>query len=290
MKMPASTIRTGLILAGLVALSPAALADIAEVTTADDKVMTFEYQGDKLRINTPEGEGYMVMRDGHMYVVSVSDGQPMVFDMNSAFSMFGGMAASATPEAVEGHMISLKSTGRSETLGGMKGEVYILRFVDADGKEQSEEIVLSDDPRALGFRDAISDMAMTMSKSIDEEKFRKEMESGQEMQKELQKLNKGVLRYGDDMKIRSIKDVKVADERFALPAEPTDLGAAMGNMFGGQGTDSGSSGGGLGSIFGKKVDRQEDRVEQKADDAVDNATDSAVDKALDKAFNKLFGN
>ncbi|MFV8820107.1 hypothetical protein [Haliea sp. E17] len=249
--------------------------------------MTFEYKGDKLRVNMPEQQGYMLLRDAHMYMVTSNNGQVMVVDMNSAFKMFGGMAASATPDMVTGEVLSIEPTGRKETVAGMNGEVYIIKYTDGDGTNQQAELVLSNDKRAVGFRDAIANMATTMGSAVEQAGFNKEMENGRNVQKELEKLDKGVLRYGTDMQVRSITATTVADERFVLPAEPTDLGAIMGGMTGG-GSDS--SGGGLGGFFGNKADRQQDRVEQKTDNAVDRATDNAVDRVLDKAFGKIFGN
>lgn len=252
-------------------LHSAAFADIAEVETEEGDVMTFEYEGDRLRINTPDNEqGYMLMRDGKMYVVTQNEGQPMVFDMSSAFKMFGSMAANATPSTVESKVLSLEATGRSETLGGIQGEVYELRFIDHNGKEQQADMVLSKDPLARGFRDAIQSMAMTMADSLDKDTFKSEIEAGEQMQAKLQDLNMGVLRYGKDMQIRSIKDTSVDAARFELPAQPTDLGGMLRGAFGGGAT-------------------------QNSDDAPANGEDSkssaeAVGEAVGEAFGKIFGN
>ncbi|TGD71197.1 hypothetical protein E4634_19500 [Mangrovimicrobium sediminis] len=284
-----------LVITGCSLGSALASADIAEVVTGEGDLMSFEYAGDKLRINPPDADGsYMLIRDAHMYVVTDNEGESMVFDMNSAFNMFGGMAASATPSEVEGRMVSLKPTGKTETLGGMSGEVYLLTYIDDDGRERSSEMVLSKDPRALGFRDAISAMARNIVKSIDQEKFKQQLDAGNDMQRELEKLDMGVLRYGEDMKVRSITETDVADARFVLPAEPTDLGAALGNMFGGGqsgGGQSGQSGGILGGLFGGgQAERQDAEAEQPAGEEADAQGEEAGDNALDNAFKKIFGN
>ncbi len=276
----------GLVFTSVALLSPALQADVAEVVSQDGQVMSFEYEGDKLRINIPDNQGYMILRDEHLYMVSENDGQVMVVDMNSAFSMFGGMAASATPEHVSGKLVSMKATGRSESLAGMTGEVYLVRFIDHEGVERESEVVLSPDKRAIGFRDAVANMAMTMASSMRQAGMSEAMDSGEEMQRKLENLNRGVLRYGEDMRVQSITETTVAQERFVLPAAPTDLGGMMRGMMGG----SGGSSEGVGGYVEEKSERQQNRVEQKADDAVDRATDSAVDKALNKAFDKLFGN
>lgn len=284
------------VVAGLAFCAPGLYADIAEVESEDGKVMSFEYEGDKLRINIPENQGYMVLRDDHLYMVTDNNGQLMVVDLNSAFNMFGSMAASATPDHVSSEFVSMDSTGRFETLAGMEGEVYRVRFIDQEGQEQESEVVLSDDERAIGFRDAIAQMAKTMASAMRGSGIDQEIETGEKLQAELESLDKGVLRYGQDMRVKSITETTVAEERFVLPAEPTDLGGMMRGMMGGAGS-AGPAGGSTGAdgstdadgYIEQKAERQQNRVEQKTDNAVDQATDSAVDKALDKAFDKIFG-
>lgn len=273
-----------------------ASADVAEVVTENGEVMTFEYEGDNMRINTPAENAesnYMLLRDSKLYVVTQQDGRAMVFDLGSALSMFGAMAEGATPDAVTTKVVSLEPTNKKETLGGIEGEVYELRYIDQKGNEQSGELVLSDDPLARGFRDAIQDMAMTMTKMLDDKTFEDERKVGEDMQARLESLDKGVLRYGKDMAIRSIKDTTVDAQRFVLPAEPTDLGSMLSGALGGgqAGGESGgnSSGGVLGSIFGGGSEQQapssdgDDR--QEPESAAGN-----MGKAVGEAFGKLFGN
>ncbi|GAB3276330.1 hypothetical protein [Parahaliea aestuarii] len=268
--------------------STIASADIAEVTTEDGEVMTFEYEGNQLRINAgANGEGYMLLRDEKMYVVNYNEGKPMVFDLGSAFRMFGQMAASATPNTVESKVISLKATGASETLGGIKGEVYELRFVDHEGRERQDTMVLSSDPLAIGFRDAIENMANTIASNLDEEDIKQQVEASEKLQQQLADLDKGVLRYGKDMQVRSIKDTTVDAQRFVLPAEPTDLGGMMSGMFGG-GSGQNGSGGGLGGLFGGGSSDEDAPADQGSEGSGSAAED--VGKAVGEAFGKLFGN
>lgn len=272
----------------------AASADVAEVVNAEGDLMTFEYEGDMLRMNMPSGDAketqYSVVRDGRMYVVTQQDnGKAMVIDLSSAISMFGKMAENSTPDSISTEVISLEATGREETLGGMRGEVYELRHVDHEGAEKTSELVLSDDPRALGFRDAMQAMAMTVTNMLDEETFKDERKVGEDMQARLEDMNMGVLRYGQDMKIRSIEDTTVDAQRFELPAEPTDIGTAFSEALGGgQGGSGGDSGGVLGSIFGGG-DQQEAPAEGEQQEQNKGSTAEEVGKAVGEAFGKLFG-
>lgn len=244
------------------AASPA-IADIASVVDAEGNHMRFEYQDERLRINMDDQDAYMVVRDGRTYVVSNQDGELMVIDLSQTMAMFGGMAKAATPETIDVRVESLESTGRAETVAGIEGEVYLLRYIDEKDRVQETEMVLSDDSRAMGFRDAVFLMARSVADAVD-----MDLEGQDKLQQQLASRDMGVLRYGQDMRVTGIETTSVDDSRFVLPAEPTDL-SGLGSLFGG----------------GQKSAPSETEAEQNSENPVENAT-----KEIGKAFGKLFGN
>ena len=288
MRKPTRRFAAATVCVALSAPSAAVLAGAADVQSSDGQKMKFEYGDDRLRINMSQPGSYMLVLGDQVYVVTDNDGQVMVVSLNQAMHMFGNMAASATPDTVEGKLLSLKATGRKETLAGIEGEVYQARYLDHNGKEQSAELVLSDDRRAREFQQAMFGMARSMASAAD-----KSTEGADQMYKQLEDMNKGILRYGDDMRITALSDRKIDDARFVLPAEPTDLSALQGVFGGGQaGSGDAAEGGLMGGIlgaFGKKSATQAERVENRAEREVDREASEATDNVLDKAFDKLFG-
>jgi len=232
------------VLAATLSLSQAVFGGTAEVTNAEGDTMTFEYQGDNLRIGTgAQSPSYLVVRGEDVYMVSDSDGNLMVIDAGQAWNMVGGLAGSATPEMVANEVISLDATGATERHADIEGEVYRLRYRGDEGAEQETELVLTDDPRAQAFRDAMHHFAATISGAMGQDYNA----ATDDMQGRLTALNKGVLRYGDDMTIRALSAETVDPTRFELPAEPTDL-SNLGALFGqgrskpsGDGSKSGDS-------------------------------------------------
>ena len=261
------------------------LAGAADVRSSEGGQMKFEYRDDLLRITTDGQQGYMVVRDGEIYMVTNAEGQVMVLSLSQAMGLMGSQASAAKPSTVEGKLLSLEPTGGTETVAGIKGEVYRVRFIDQDGKERSSDLVLSGDPRAREFQGAMYTMIRGFARAAG-----KPVEGPEELQARLTKMNKGTLRFGEDMWVTAISDRDVDPGRFALPAEPTDM-SAMSGMFGGgqSGGGSQSSGGFMSRIFGDKAQRQQDRVEDRTEDEVDRQTDEAVDSVMDKAFDKIFG-
>ncbi|MFV0477457.1 MAG: hypothetical protein ACK5ME_06455 [Parahaliea sp.] len=236
-----------LALAGNTVISSYALADKAQVITAEGDTMVFEYEADKLRIDMPGNQqGYMLMRDNKLYVVAENNGQIMVFDMASAIQMFGNMAQGATPEVLSAKIVSLDATGTKESVAGIDGEIYQLTFIDNKGVERSESLVLSSNALAIAFRDIIQAMSSAATAALQDSAYQNSLDAADQIHTRLSHLNMGVLRYGRDIKIQSIEDTTVADERFILPAPPTDLGALIGAAM----KNSGNTADALGTLLG----------------------------------------
>ncbi|MEQ8802825.1 hypothetical protein [Haliea sp.] len=275
-----SALYPALLLALGLSAGPAS-ADIAEVVDAEGNRMSFEYEGDQLRINMNQENSYMLVRGEQIYAVTDNDGEIMVIDVKQTLSMFGNMAQSAIPDMAAVNVESLEATGRSETVAGIPGEVYNLKYTDQEGRRQESDMVLSSDRRAMGFRDAVHRMASTMSSMLAQQG------THDRLQAQLDGMNLGVLRYGEDMRVTAITETQVADARFVLPAEPTDL-SGLGGLFGAGATGGGEGGfmsGILGGNAAEKAAEPEDEAEDQAANPIENAG-----KEIGKAFGKLFGN
>jgi len=261
-------------------------AGAADLKSSDGGVMKFEYRGDKLRINMDDDQGYMIVDDTGLYVVRDSDGQIMVVDAGKMMKMFGAMAGSAAPSVTSSEVVSLKATGRKEEHAGVRGEVYELQYKEeGSSKVQRTELVLSGDARVLELSHAMSGMARVIAKSAG-----KSLEGANEFERRLNKMDKGVLRYGDELYITAISDRKIDNARFVLPAEPQDLSSMSGLasfVNGGQSSESSEAGekksgslvSGFLSSFGKKSSSGEDKSEDAEEE----------ENALSKSLGKLFG-
>jgi hypothetical protein len=219
----------------------------------------------------------MLLREGTLYVVTVSDGQPMVINASSMMQAYSGFVQAAAPSATTAEFVSLKKTGRKETVAGIEGEVYQLT-VREDGAEQVQEMVMSGDKRAREFRDALFAMA-TIGEQLLTDEQRADSEG---LQRELQGMNMGVLRVGTDLTVTAIDSDTVAESRFVLPAEPMDmgnLGGMLSGMLGGDREEGGqqSSGGSLSDrlsgMFGGG-----DKPQQGEQEAGDNPVGGALKK------------
>lgn len=262
-----------------------AFAGTASIMNGKD-VTDIEYSGDKLRMDTDaNGEGYMVIRDGRMFIVTGET----VMDASAMMSMFGGAIPDPGPSVAK--VEDLRKTGRSETVAGIQGEVWEIRYVDEGGRPQTNEVVLSKDARAREFQQAMGLMTRTLLQAAG-----KDSRSADAMLNEFEKRGRGMLRMGNEFRVSALTGQRVAEDRFSLPSEPFSLPGFGGNAaFSGNDDDAAASDGGrglkgLGGLFGKKAERQQGRIEDRTEAEVDEATDSAVDKALNKAFDKLFGN
>lgn len=305
MNMPLSRAIAVLTASTTLLAAPFVLAGSATISTDDGSTATFEYNDTMLRMGSPASpESYALMRDGKFYTVSVSNGQPVVIDAGSMLKSAASMnlAPAAVTSDLDVEVLSINDTGKKETVAGISGSVYEIRFRDESGQERSETMVLSSDKRVRELSDAMFRM-MNIAADFASSKA---VEQGKDMRSKLDDLDAGILRYGTVMQISSIDGDRVPDARFELPAQPMNLegfGAMLGGLTNAQQPeaaataeaqqDSEKSGGLFSSMMGAlggKAKRQEDRVEGKVEGKVDQKTDEAVDNALDKALDKLFGN
>ena len=282
---PLPQLRGLAVLAATMATLLAGTASAGTATIMNGKdATTIEYAGDKLRMNTDD-EGYMVIRDGRMYVVT--DGT--VMDASSMMGMFGAAIPAPGPSAAK--VEKLSNTGRTETIAGILGEIWEIRYIDDDGKAKTSEVVLSGDARAREFQAALGLMTRTLLNAAG-----KDTRGADVMLREFESRKRGMLRMDDEFRVSALTDQRVAEDRFSLPSEPVSLPGFGGNATASDNEDQAQAGnkggalGALGGLFGKKAERQQERVEDRTESEVDEATDSVVDKALDKAFDKLFGN
>jgi len=279
------------------------VAGSATVESADGESVVFEYaDGDKLRVNTRQDDTYMVVRDSTLYAVSYNNGQPMVVNASNVMQGFADMAKmteQAAPSGTTAELVSIEATGRRETVAGISGEIYEITTRE-EGRDVTQEVVMSSDARAIEFRDALFTMAQASIQALDEEL----QKNSWEFRNELDAMNLGILRYGSEMKIAAIDGNRVAPSRFELPAEPVDmsnLGGLMGAFGGGAGdSDTGASGndsdpssdiGGLFSGMMDKLGGRQDTGEQaaEAETEEEKTPASQAGEAVGSAFKKLFG-
>ncbi len=208
------------------------LAGTATIDVGDGNTATYEYRDDMLRINSSADAGsYAVFRDGSLYTVSLNDGQPMVIDAGSMMKGIGAMNLPGPSVASEfdDKLISFEDTGQDETVAGINGDVYEVRFEDSSGSQRSATLVLSTDQRVREFNAAMLRMVSTAG-GLSNQPL---PDRGQEFKARLDALNAGVLRYGDQMRVTRISSDAVPAERFELPAPPMnfkDLGSMLGNF------------------------------------------------------------
>lgn len=108
---------------------------------------------DKVKITMKDGDNSMTyfILDGHRYMVNAQPGEkPTVIDMDEMGALiksmgmdkaFSGYGAATAEQANP----TYTRTGKTRTVAGYKGEIWIVEYTDADKKRQRDEIVVTDD-------------------------------------------------------------------------------------------------------------------------------------------------
>lgn len=226
-----------------------------------------EYRGhSQVRMNLPEQPGgYLLVKDAVAYSVSTEDGQAVVMRLD-ALRGLGQLMPSPSPTDDVAKVIQLSQTGGEETVAGIRGQVWSLRYQDSDGQSRQEEMVLSDDARVLELTRAMTGLSTAMMAAL-----------GQEPPQGLDSLQarlegKGILRMGQSMRVIALDGGLPPISRFSLPAAPTAMPGieGLGNK--------------LGELFGQKAEAQQERVGDRVEQEADNSIDKKVRGFLDSLF------
>lgn len=202
----------------LAALLPAAVwaGGVATIQSGGEN-MKIAWQDDgAVRMDTSDAGQYMIMRDGKMYSVSMQNGQPMVMELSG---MLKAMAKSQKqPEGtLVGHVDKVEATGASETIAGIEGRVYRITTTGPDGKTETVETVLTDNPLVVAMTKAYMEALLGMMAP----------EAAESLMAALPDDDRGMLRSGTDFKLTSISADAPDPSQFELPAEPKSLAKMM---------------------------------------------------------------
>lgn len=164
---------------------------------------------------------YLIMRDGKTYSVSQNDGQPLVMDMSAMSGLMKNMMPKGNSnEHPFGSIDSIKATQNSETVAGIKGQVYNMSWTEPDGSKQSGDAVLTDDPLVIEMTQAYLG---AMSAMVGDEYTRL-------YQNALPDADQGLLKVGNQFYVESVSQADPPAASFELPAQPMDLRSLLGEM------------------------------------------------------------
>lgn len=243
---------------------------------AGDIVATYHYQdGSTVVMSTRDAahvrmdtgpDHYMLLKDNKVYAVSKSDGQWQYMDMDRMAGMGSMFGQSATAD-VENMDVRYTKTSRREKIAGYTGTVYEAEVTDKGKLVRRDEVVMSTHSDIKRANQGWMALAERMSQSMGQE-------SAQALKAvcddAVAKGYGGVLRYGDEMRLVSLKKASLDASSYDLPS-----GSHAVNM--GQPAQQGNT------------------VNQDAEDIGQAAHDEAKDAAIDEVrqgvrdvFNGLF--
>lgn len=194
-----------------------------------DEVSELQWQdAQTVRIDMSGQAGYMLLRDGKVYMVNpaADGGMPPVMEvgamMQDMADAFGDDDAQAlSDDGVPRNIESVQNLGKTETVAGIRGHVHEIISTDKNGAPQSTEAVLSSDPLAAEMTDAWFAMVTGLLGP----------EQMTEFKEALPERRRGLLRVGDSMTVRAIRQDPPPASAFELPAEPVDFGQMMNQIM-----------------------------------------------------------
>lgn len=192
---------------------------------AGDVVATYKYQdGSMMTVCVRDAQhvrmdtsptSYTLLKGDKVYAVSQQDGQWQVIDMDQmkgaasgVMSMFGGGDASD-------YSASYTKTGRTEKVAGYTGVVYNAELREGGKVTRRDEVVLSTHADIKKVNEGWIALAARMGQIMGGD-FSKAIEQATAEAKD--KGYGGMLRYGDEMRLSSLKKPSLAASYYDLPS------------------------------------------------------------------------
>jgi len=167
-----------------------------------------------IRIDESDDE-YLVVRDNTPYMVTEENGKLSVIDLSGMAEFLAEFGGELTNNPYNwGKMNAFRETGSRETVAGIEGNVYAVTLKDPNGQTESLEAVLTDDRQVV---ELMQRYATTLQTAFD-------VSEVSDLLAELPKDQRGVLRFGRYLRLKSISSDEPEDDLFEFRAEPVSFG------------------------------------------------------------------
>jgi hypothetical protein len=211
----------------------------------DDIAATYKYKdGNTTTVVTRDNQhvrmnvsptNYMLLQKETIYSVSKEDdGKWMVMDMSQMKAMSAGglaslMAGGKTPMAAQkkDYTAKYEKTGKKEQIAGYSGDVYNVKVMEGGKLVRQDEMVLCSHDDLKKVNEAWAIIASKMGTIMGEK-------TAGSLEKALKEARTagygGMLRYGDEMKLESLKKQSLDNSTYQIPpdAQIVNIGAMPG--------------------------------------------------------------
>ncbi len=198
------------------------LAGLTVPAWAGDLVATWQYDdGTTTTINIRDDrhirmdlkpDSYMLLTGDKLYTVTRDDDEWTAVDM-AQISQMAGMFLGGSRDDEEKYTIKHRKAGKKETIAGYKGIVYIVEVRDGSNSIVSKnEVVYSKSKDVKRISNALRTMFSKMGNMM-----KKSGTASMDDAFKSMKTYGGILRYGKEMKLLSVKKAKLHGSYYQLP-------------------------------------------------------------------------
>ncbi|ANJ66889.1 hypothetical protein A9404_05410 [Halothiobacillus diazotrophicus] len=169
-----------------------------------------------LRMDITHPPAEILLRSGHLYAITQVGGVPVVANVGNLDQMAqilgqGNRLHGQIDRKLARSVASFKATGQHEVVAGIRGEVYRVVWQDAQGKEHTDQAVLTTNPTVVELTRALQNLGAAANKG------------GDARSAEVIRRGLGVLSYGRDYRLVSLSANPPAAADLDLPTQGVDV-------------------------------------------------------------------
>lgn len=207
------------IITALLTLVPAiALSGGSGTFLLGDELRQVSWQSSGIiRIDESDNE-HVIVRNSTPYMVTQENEKLSVIDLSGLKEFLGEFGGELKNNPYNwGKMDTFRATDSRETVAGLEGNVYAITLKNPNGQTERLEAVLTDDSQVV---ELMQRYAETLKNTFG-------VREVADLLADLPKDQRGVLRFGRYIRLKSISSDKPADDLFELGAEPKSFGDWM---------------------------------------------------------------
>jgi hypothetical protein len=183
--------------------------------------MQVDYRdNDNIRMGVDE-DNYQLLSSGRLYAVSRDNDQWQVVDMEAMTQQMKtlGLGKVFNQQQIKGgeteDEVQFRATGRTETVGGITGDIYEITVREPSGRVETAEAVLADNEQVVTLQRA---MALIAARHVEAWSGKRTTQAFDAFSRAAQQQKRGaLLRYEQEIRLVSINADSLPDTRFQLP-------------------------------------------------------------------------
>lgn len=174
-----------------------------------------DWNNGMVRIDPANSADHVILRDDHVYSITTANGEARVTDMTGMAQVLRRMIQNNSRASIpfDATIDTVKATDAHKTVAGISGRVYRVTLTDANGRTETQRVVLTDNPQIVAMTRAWLQALPPVLGAAQVAQLAQALPDN----------DRGLLQIGDDYRLTAVSNTAPRASRFKLPDQSASL-------------------------------------------------------------------